>query len=127
MRLLAIIWLLMFSSLLFAEEAEINREEIRGVVKEHLKDIRVCYEAGLQRDSKLQGKVVMDWGVDGKGKVTKANANKQKTTLKDEKVLNCITESLQSWSFPATPSGNTMSVSYPFFFSNKNPLTESKK
>ena len=110
--------LLMLIAVSQANAATVDKEKIRQVMKKHEKQVRDCYEAEIDKDPKVSGKIVLDWDVDDKGKVTKSSINEKSTTLKNNAVRACMLEHLKAWEFPAAPTGQTVSVSYPWFFTH---------
>ncbi|MDZ4660023.1 MAG: AgmX/PglI C-terminal domain-containing protein [Pseudomonadota bacterium] len=96
--------------------AATEREDVRSVVKEHLKDVKICYSEALAKKPEIEGKVVVDWTVSDTGAVTKVSINDAKTTLKDLEVQSCITEKFKSWKFPPAQKDQVITVSYPFVF-----------
>ena len=107
---------LFFSTTLLAANSE--SEAIRRTVRSHLSEVKNCYASAMKKNPGLKGKMVLDWDVNDKGAVTKAALNEKKSTLNNEDVTKCITEKLMGWKFPAAEVGKTISVSYPFDFSN---------
>ncbi len=95
----------------------VDREEIRAKLREHLKDVKACYDASLSLNPELNGKIVIDWKVDDTGTVTKISVNSPKTTLKDTGVQSCVLEKLKAIVFPPAPKGGDVTISYPFIFS----------
>ncbi|HMN67422.1 MAG TPA: AgmX/PglI C-terminal domain-containing protein [Bdellovibrionales bacterium] len=97
--------------------AGMDREAIRRVIREHIREIRNCYERELQRSPDLYGKVVLEWDIEEEGRVsrvvTKSNA------LGNDNVANCIMSRLKTWKFPDPPKDQIGRVSYPFVFSSQ--------
>lgn len=90
-------------------------EEIRLKIKENVSSFKDCYTEGLKNNSKLGGKVVLDWDVDEKGLVKRAAV--KLTTMKSDKVENCMVDKLRAITFSPAPAGQVINVSYPFEFS----------
>lgn len=95
----------------------IDREGIRRVIREHMSEIRSCYERQLQRAPDLYGKVVLQWDIVENGRV--ANARIQSDELSDSRVAQCLVTRLSAWRFPAPPADQIGRVAYPFVFSSK--------
>jgi hypothetical protein len=97
--------------------AAADKEGIRAKIKEHLKEVRGCYDEPASKNPSLKGKIIIDWSVDDTGKVTQAKVDEAKTTLKDPTVQSCLTDKFKSWTFPPAPKGQVVTASYPFVFS----------
>jgi hypothetical protein len=89
---------------------KIGRDEIRGKMKENLSSFKDCYEEGLKTNPKIGGRVVLEWDVDETGSVKRAD-------VKDTAVENCMVDKLKAIKFPPAPTGQIVSVFYPFVFS----------
>lgn len=96
----------------------IDKEAIRRVIREHLREIRTCYERALQRQPDLYGKIVFSWIIAEKGRVQSAKVTSN--DLGNTDVANCIKEKLQTWTFPEPPPNTLAQVdSYPFVFASQ--------
>lgn len=96
----------------------IDKEAIRRVIREHLREIRSCYERALQRQPDLYGKIVFSWIIAEKGRVQSAKVTSN--DLGNAEVANCIKEKLQTWTFPEPPPNTLAQVdSYPFVFASQ--------
>lgn len=111
--------LLVGPSLVFA----VSKEDIRGVVRSNLKDVKACYKLMLERrdfTGEREGKVVIAWSVDSSGKVVKESVVDDKTTLKNAELHSCIFEKLKTWEFPKAPEGQFINITaYPFVFKDE--------
>ena len=94
-----------------------DKEAIRRVIREHIREIRSCYEKELQRSPDLYGKIVLEWDIEEEGRVsrvaTKSNA------LGNDSVANCIMSRLKMWKFPDPPKDQVGRVIFPFVFSSQ--------
>lgn len=94
-----------------------DKEAIRRVIREHIREIRSCYERELQRSPDLYGKIVLEWDIEEEGRVsrvvTKSNA------LGNDNVANCIMSRLKTWKFPDPPKDQVGRVIFPFVFSSQ--------
>lgn len=95
-------------------EGTIDREAIRRVINENLRQIRACYERGLNRDPGLHGKVILSWTIGARGIVTQAGV--ASTTMNNSEVEKCFVSRLKTWRFPEPPVGQEADVTYPFVF-----------
>lgn len=99
-------------------EGTIDRDAIRRVVQENMRQIKACYERALNKDPALHGKVVMSWVLNDKGRVTAASVSS--TTMNSSEVEQCMISRLRTWQFPATPKGQEADITYPFAFAAQN-------
>jgi pSer/pThr/pTyr-binding forkhead associated (FHA) protein/outer membrane biosynthesis protein TonB len=94
-----------------------DREAIRRVILNNKRAIRSCYERELQRQPNMYGKLVLQWNIEEKGKVTEAKV--KSSSLGSNKVAACIISRLRTWRFPEPPPGTIGQVSYPFVFTSQ--------
>lgn len=92
-----------------------DKEGIRRVIREHLPEIRNCYERELQAKPDLYGKLVLEWDIDAHGQVSRTNV--KTNSLANSKVADCLMAHLRNWNFPEPPANVTGRISYPFVFS----------
>jgi hypothetical protein len=92
----------------------IDKELIRRVIQEHASQIRYCYEQELQRDPKLEGKVVIRWIINADGHVSNAQVDGGGTTLANDGVHRCMMDRIQSWEFPKPKGGGIAVITYPW-------------
>jgi hypothetical protein len=96
----------------------ISPEYIRDRVREDFFPLaRECYEAALEREPELAGKLVLSFvivGDDEVGGVVDSAELAEGSTLKDEELVTCMLESMLSVSFVAPSAGGSVSVTYPF-------------
>ncbi len=105
-------------------------ETIRQVVREQFGRFRQCYEAGLSRDPKLTGKIVVRFVIGRDGTVSNAapsplpaspelppNAPEvPETSMPDDEVTKCVVDAFKDLEFPK-PQGGIVTVVYPIVFS----------
>lgn len=94
-----------------------DREAIRRVILANKRAIRACYERELQRSPNMYGKLVLQWNIEDKGRVTEAKV--KSNSLGTKKVASCIISRLRTWRFPEPPPGTIGQVSYPFVFTSQ--------
>lgn len=88
------------------------KEIIRRVIREHLSQIRYCYEKELQRTPGIFGKVSTQFTISGQGTVIDSRVTQ--TTLGNQAVERCITQKIRTWKFPKPKGGGIVVVNYPF-------------
>lgn len=99
----------------------IDREAVRRVIRNGLREIRGCYErelSKLNRSQSLEGKVVIEWTIAEQGRAM--NAKVKSSTLGNRAVENCVRDRLANWQFPDPPPGGVAEVNYPFYFRADN-------
>lgn len=87
----------------------IPQEVIQRIVHQNYGRFRLCYESGLQRDTKLRGLVQVTFDIDGSGNVEKVRD--AGSHLTDPRVVQCIVQGFNNLSFPQPESG-TVTVVY---------------
>lgn len=92
----------------------LDKEIIRRVIKQHLAQIRYCYEKELVRSPGLFGKVATRFTISANGRVQSASV--AQSTLKNSEVERCITAKIRTWKFPKPKGGGIVIVKYPFIF-----------
>jgi len=101
-----------------AVEGGLDKEVIAAVIKEHIGQIRYCYERQLAGQADLHGKVKVRFGIDAEGEVFTQSIGE--TTLKSATVEECILRRIAKWKFPKPKGGTQVNVSYPFLFKSVN-------
>jgi len=94
-----------------------DKEAIRRVIREHIREIRNCYEKELQRSPDLYGKIVLEWDIEEEGRVSRVVA--KSNALGNDNVANCIMSRLKMWKFPDPPKDQVGRVIFPFVFSSQ--------
>ncbi len=94
----------------------IDREAVRRVVRSALQSFKDCYNREFKKDSKLEGKVVVTWDIHEKGIAKNARVNKDKSTMGNSSVEECVRGRLLALRFPEPPAGTIAEVTYPFLF-----------
>jgi len=103
---------------LYGQDAEVSgkldKELIQKIIRRNMPQIRWCYQQGLQKNSNLEGKVVVNFTISSVGKVIQT-AIKQSTMHNDE-VEQCVLSKISRWKFPEPKGGGIVQVNYPFIF-----------
>lgn len=97
----------------------LDKETIRKVIDGRNKSIAYCYEKELQTTRKLKGRVVVNLTIQLDGVVKGVKVVKDKSTLKNKKVRNCIIDIMKSLRFPVRKTGEPIEINYPFVFKPK--------
>ena len=89
----------------------LDREIVRRIIRQHLNEVKYCYELQLPRHPSLAGRLSVQFTIASGGNVTASLL--QSSTLANVAVENCIVQAVRRWEFPRRESGITI-VSYPF-------------
>jgi uncharacterized Zn-binding protein involved in type VI secretion len=87
---------------------------IQKVVRNSFDVFRTCYEAGLKRDPKLQGKVLVRFVIGRDGRVS--DFKDGGSDIPDKAVSACVVSGFRGLTFPP-PKGGIVTVMYPIAFS----------
>jgi hypothetical protein len=101
------------------------KEVLRGVIRRHLDEVRICYENGLKVIKDLEGRVVVTFLIGSTGDVQGSYV--QSSTLQPagsgvdarsgkavHEVEQCLIEVVRTWRFPEPIGGGLVIVTYPF-------------
>lgn len=95
-------------------DGPVDKEVLRRVIHANRGAVRSCYEAALEAQPGLQGKLVADFVIGPAGNV--ASATPGEDTMKVPALSRCVLDALKTWNFPKPRSGGVVKVSYPFIF-----------
>lgn len=98
-------------------QGQVDNEGIKQVFQMNAAKISKCYND--HTDGKMEGKVVLDFDINQKGKVIRAAIAKEKSTMTLSPAFeNCLTGYLKEWMFPPAPKNSeSVQVYYPLGFS----------
>lgn len=105
-------FVLMFSLATFANEKEGIRKTIHG----NLKQVQACHAKAAKTTSGLDGKVVVQWEINSKGKAKEIRILENASTLKDPVLNACLVEKISTWKFPKAKKLTLNEATYPFVF-----------
>jgi pSer/pThr/pTyr-binding forkhead associated (FHA) protein len=94
----------------------IDKEAVRRAVRSALQSFKACYDREYKKDTKLEGKVVISWEIHEKGIAKNARVLKEKSTLGNAAVEECVRSRLLTLRFPEPPPGSMAEAVYPFLF-----------
>ncbi len=92
----------------------LDKSQIDRVIKQHLSQIRYCYQKELNRAPDLHGKVVMRFVIAKDGSVSQSRV--ESTTLQNAVVENCLADRFMRFQFPRPAGNGIVIVTYPFVF-----------
>lgn len=93
-------------------EGGLDKDQIAAVIQRHLGEVIYCYEKGLQVQPHLNGRVGIQFVINGGGRVSTASISQ--SSLKSASVEGCIVNRLRGWNFPKPVGGVNVKVAYPF-------------
>jgi TonB family protein len=89
-------------------------EQVRKVVESHRALIAYCFNKELQKNPRLNGKVVMSWRITPQGVVESVRV--KSSSIGSADVEDCLSRQVAKWKFPAAANGQETDVRYPFAF-----------
>jgi hypothetical protein len=93
----------------------LTREEIDKVVRARAGLIRACFQRELNRARDLGGTITVSFRIMGNGSVSSARVVRDRSSMRNAAVEDCITRQISNLKFPA--KGGVSVVNYPFAFS----------
>jgi TonB family protein len=93
----------------------LDKDIIRRTIRQHVNEVKFCYERELTRDNSLEGRVMVQFTIATTGQVVSSVV--QGSTLRNAQVEQCISSAVRRWQFPRPPGGIVI-VSYPFLLKN---------
>ncbi len=95
------------------------KDVINAVVQRHRSEIRACYDAALQRNPNLRGKVSVAFNISPQGDVITASV--RESTIGDSGLDGCIVSRVRTWKFPKPEAPVVTEVTaYPFYLNPAN-------
>jgi TonB family protein len=93
---------------------QLDKKIIQKIIRRHMPEVKWCYQQGLQKNQRLEGKIVVSFTISPIGKVitTKVKA----TTMRNKEVEACVMKKVRRWKFPEPRGGGIVKVNYPFIF-----------
>jgi len=89
---------------------------IAAVVKANRQKARDCYDKALKQNSGLKGDLVIHFTLKPNGKVKEAMLNRERSTITEPSVVNCVIDVIKSLEYPKSSKGFESTVNYPFNF-----------
>ena len=113
-------------SIASVSDPKVDRDSIRSVVREHFGEVEKCYLKAIEERPGASGKVVVTWEINPEGAVV-SKAIKE-ADPKITAIEPCLLTTIQGWSFPKLDKDSgTVSVNYPFFFSENGQFEAKPK
>ena len=93
-------------------KGSLSKEVIRRVIRQHINEIRFCYEQVLATKPDLGGRVGIQFIISPTGAVQMSKL--ASSTLGNGTVEQCIVKAVRRWTFPSPEGGGVVIVTYPF-------------
>lgn len=93
----------------------LDRSVIAEVIRRYQSQVRFCYEKELQKNPNLEGRVSMQFTIDGTGRVSQALVQED-SVGGNGAVGRCISQRIRRWRFPEPKGGGEVIVNYPWTF-----------
>jgi len=104
------------SSTLAGDFNAYDSEAIRRTIRSHRTEVEICYGATLERDAKIEGKLVLNFKINSEGSAIDLEPVKESSNITDSRFINCIRNAFATWKFPVPPSDMEPEITYPFNF-----------
>jgi len=98
----------------------LDKEMIRRVIRRHANQVKHCYDLELQKDHKLEDRLVLRLTIAADGHVSAAEI--VEADQHNLAIGACLTGLARDWSFPAVRGGGDTIVSYPYVFTRAQPI-----
>lgn len=109
-----------------SREPGLDAAYIRQVVRDDFAPMaKQCYESALAQNPKLSGKLVVFFTIVGDEKVggiVESAEIADGTTIEDERLQQCFTESMMTVAFKPPRKGGKVTVKYPFTLTNDDEV-----
>ena len=92
----------------------LDKKVIKGVISEHHREVRGCYEVQLVKQPDLAGRVLSQFTISTTGNVT--DVVLRESTVGNPAIEDCLRKHLLTWKFPKPHGGGTVDVIYAFDF-----------
>jgi hypothetical protein len=102
----------------------LDKEIIRRIIRAHQNEIKYCYEQQLQKDHKLEGRLVLRLVIDNGKVVGSSIVDSQMEN--DAEIGACVAQAGRRFMFPAALGGGITIVSYPYVFRRADSAMEDK-
>jgi hypothetical protein len=83
------------------------------VVNAKTSDVTDCFAAAKEKKPDLGGKLMLEFTIDGTGKVS-AVKTEAGSTVNDPGLTTCVTDKAKAWPFPKTRDGEPMTLPFAF-------------
>lgn len=102
----------------------LDKDYIRGRVKEILPLLTECYTATLRDHPNAAGRMVVKFSIvaeESVGGLIESSEVAEESTLREPQMVECVRETMYAMRMAAPRGGGRVSVTYPFVFANDGP------
>ncbi len=92
-------------------------DDLAQRIEPHRAEARACYDSGRERDPDLEGRVIINYEIDGSGTVVDAGQGIQGEQIEDPEVVECLIEVLKTVQFAESAAGRSTKAFHRFEFS----------
>ena len=92
----------------------LDKEIIRRIVRQHMNEVKFCYDRELPRKPTLAGRISVQFAIAQTGLVL--TSVMESTSMNDPRVESCVVNAVRRWEFPKPNGGGIAIVLYPFNF-----------
>jgi TonB family protein len=92
----------------------LDKEIIRRVIRQHINEMKSCYEERLPARPDMSGRVSVKFTIAATGMVTESEL--AHSTMNEPTVEACLIKAVRRWQFPRPEGGGIVIVTYPFSF-----------
>lgn len=96
-----------------AAEATLNTDSFEETVSEHMGEVSECFNAASEATPGLAGTLRLTFTIAGDGSVEGAEIG-EGSDLTDAAFVDCLKGKAAGWRFPKTPTGEPMTLTFPF-------------
>jgi TonB family protein len=97
-----------------AVRGALDKEIVRRIIRNHINEVKYCYELELLRHDDLAGRIAVNFTITPTGQV--AAAMVQSSTMNNPRVESCLVGAVRRWEFPKPVGGGLVIATYPFSF-----------
>lgn len=94
----------------------IDKEAVRRAIRDSYSAFKACFEREYKKDSRLEGKVVIAFEIHEKGIARNAKVEKNKSSINNSAVEECVRARMLTIRFPEPPTGAIAEIVFPFVF-----------
>lgn len=94
----------------------IDREAVRRAIRSNKNAFQACFNREYNKNSSLEGKVIVVFEIHEKGIAKNARIDKSKSTISNAAVEECVRLRMLAIRFPEPPTGSFAEIVFPFAF-----------
>lgn len=98
----------------------VAKNKIKTAIKAKAHLAKRCFAESLKQNKDLKGTLELSFTIDDKGKMTTIEINREKSTIGDSTLEDCVMGIYRQAVLPASAYGTVTTVTYPFNFGESN-------